>query len=175
MSSSFDLTHPSRVTVGAIGPPGQRTFYLQARQEDQLVSLKLEKEQVLLLAGGLNEVLSDLPSANNPANEEELEEPVLPEWAVGAMELSYDASADKVVIVVVEVDVEVGTGNEPPEQVGFGGAIARLALSRDQAAGLIERGKELLRAGRPLCPLCGYPMSEDHSCPKTNGHRAPSL
>jgi uncharacterized repeat protein (TIGR03847 family) len=171
MSSSFDFTHPSRVTVGEIGPPGQRTFYLQARQEDQLVSLKLEKEQVLLLAGALNEVLSDLPRAAAPANEPELEEPVLPEWAVGTMELSYDASADKVVIVAVEV----GSGDEEPEPVGYDGAMARLSVSRDQAAGLIERGRELLRAGRPLCPLCGYPMGEDHSCPKTNGHRAPSL
>jgi hypothetical protein len=33
----------------------------------------------------------------------------------------------------------------------------------------------LLRGGRPPCPLCGYPLGEDHSCPKTNGHRSPAL
>ena len=31
-------------TVGTVGPPGQRTFYLQARQDDQLITLKLEKQ-----------------------------------------------------------------------------------------------------------------------------------
>jgi uncharacterized repeat protein (TIGR03847 family) len=169
VSSSFDLTNPSRVTVGAIGPPGKRTFYLQARQEDRLVSLKLEKEQVMLLAGGLGQVLSDLASPASPAIDTDLEEPVLAEWAVGAMELSYDPAADKVVILAAEVESDE---TEPAEA---GGAMARLALSRGQAAAVIESAKALLLAGRPLCPLCGYPLGEDHSCPKTNGHDAPSL
>ncbi len=171
MSSSFDLTNPSRVTLGAIGPPGKRTFYLQARQDDQLVSLKLEKEQVLLLAGGLDEVLSDLASPTPPEPDVELEEPVVAEWAVGAMQLSYDAAADKVVIVALEVSSE----EQGQAGTGSGGAVARLAVSREQAAALIERGKALVRAGRPPCPLCGYPLGEDHSCPKLNGHRAPAL
>jgi len=55
------------------------------------------------------------------------------------------------------------------------GAVARVALTREQAAGVIAHGKVLLRGGRPPCPLCGYPLGEDHSCPKTNGHRAPAL
>jgi uncharacterized repeat protein (TIGR03847 family) len=187
--------------VGAVGPPGQRVFYLQARQEEQVVSLKLEKEQVLFLAGGLSEVMADLaaPSSVPGETELELEQPVLPEWAVGSMQLGYDSSADRVVLVAREVvpDDEEAEGaggaeesDEEAEATGAGAswpdlddeedgpgnaAVARVALTREQAAGVIEHGKRLLRRGRPPCPLCGFPLSDDHSCPKTNGHRAPAL
>jgi uncharacterized repeat protein (TIGR03847 family) len=189
--------------VGAVGPPGQRVFYLQARQEDQLMSLKLEKEQVLFLAGGLTEVMADLAvPADIPSESElELEQPVLAEWAVGSMQLAYDSAADRVLLVAREIvpddednpDVTGETGTEATEEdagpfevsagwsamedegPGSTAAVARVALTREQAAGVIEHGKRLLRRGRPPCPLCGFPLSEDHSCPKTNGHRAPAL
>ncbi len=170
------------MTVGAIGPPGKRVFYFQARQENQLVSLKLEKDQVLFLAGGLSEVLADLATpASVPAESDlELEEPVEAEWAVGSMQLAYDPVTDRVMITAREIaslDEEPGpdelpAGGEPDEPAG---ATARVALTREQAAGVIVHGKVLLRGGRPPCPLCGYPLGEDHSCPKTNGHRSPAL
>jgi uncharacterized repeat protein (TIGR03847 family) len=169
------------VTVGAVGPPGKRIFYFQARQDNELVSLKLEKDQVLFLAGGLSEVLADLatPGSVPTESELELEEPVEAEWAVGSMQLAYDPVADRVMITAREVgsvDEEPGpeelSGGEPGERAG---AIARVALTREQAAGVIAHGKVLLRGGRPPCPLCGYPLGEDHSCPKTNGHRSPTL
>ena len=80
-------------------------FYLQARQADELVSLKLEKEQVLFLAGGLSEVMADLaaPTAIPDETELELEEPVLPAWSVGSMQLAYDSTADRVVLVAREI------------------------------------------------------------------------
>ena len=185
-----------RVTVGAIGPPGQRVFYFQARQEDEVVSLKLEKEQVLFLAGGLSEVLSELdhPASVPDETELELEEPVDPAWVVGSMQLAYDASSDRVVLVAREIGGAEDPDSEGPpavptgllpglaDQVATAGTdvpggdgVARVMLTREQAAAVIEHGKRLLRGGRPPCPSCGYPMSEDHSCPKMNGHRPPSL
>ena len=174
MSSSFDLPNPARVTVGAVGPPGKRVFYLQARQGDEVVSLKLEKQQVLLLAGGLSEVLSDLASPSYTPGEAELalEEPVEAKWAVGQMELGYDSQADRIVLVARELLAP--EGDEGPSSEATGGE-ARLLLTREQAAGVVEHGKRLLTRGRPPCPLCGYPLEEGHSCPKANGHRAPSL
>jgi uncharacterized repeat protein (TIGR03847 family) len=183
------------VTVGAVGPPGKRVFYLQARQEEQLMSLKIEKEQVLFLAGGLTEVLADLaaPTAVPSESDLELEEPIEPEWAVGSMQLAYDVATDRVLLIAREVGSEAEEEDEAADddesQVGAEGlvgggteeadssstAVARVALTRDQAAGVIEHGKRLLRSGRPPCPLCGYPLSDDHSCPKTNGHRPPTL
>lgn len=189
------------MTVGAIGPPGKRVFYFQARQENQLVSLKLEKAQVLFLAGGLSEVLADLASPTSVPSESELalEEPVQAEWAVGSMQLAYDSTTDRVMLTAREIsgpDEEEGPEGAAGEFPGGAylpgaslprdehpadgpdgpdGGVARVALTREQAAGVIAHGKVLLRGGRPPCPLCGYPLGEDHSCPKTNGHRSPAL
>jgi uncharacterized repeat protein (TIGR03847 family) len=173
VSASFELSAVQRLTVGTVGPVGKRTFYLQARQDDQLVTLKLEKQQVGALAQFLAEMLADLPAvALVGAGEElELEEPVLAEWPVGTLRIDYDRDSDQVVLVAEEV-LEVDEGGEP---VATGG-IARLAASREQVAALARRGASLVEAGRPPCPLCGYPLDpEGHSCPRTNGHRAPTL
>ena len=191
MSESFDFREPARVTLGSVGPPGQRVFYLQARQGPRLVSLKLEKQQVAFLMGGLSEVLADVAGTAPPAEESELEEPVEEAWAVGSLELAYDPGGDRIVLVALEVEVEDDAGDQDePEEVFVAGelpslggeatsgpshGVARLELTRDQAAAMIEEGKRLLRGGRPRCSLCGYPLTEDHSCPRTNGHRAPSL
>lgn len=172
--SSFELPEPDWVTVGTVGPPGQRTFYLQARQADRVITLKLEKQQVAALSSLLTELMADLPAAiDSPAVPAELAEPVLAEWAVGGMQLAYDESADKIVLLAEEVpggDEE----EEPAEDAST--AVARLMITRAQATALIAKGLELVNAGRATCPLCGYPMDPaGHSCPRTNGHRAPTL
>ncbi len=59
--SSYDLPSVDVVTVGTVGPPGQRVFYLQARWADRLVTLKLEKQQVSALAGAVLELAADAP------------------------------------------------------------------------------------------------------------------
>jgi uncharacterized repeat protein (TIGR03847 family) len=127
-------------------------------------------------------VLADLatPASVPTESDLELEEPVEAEWAVGSMQLAYDPVSDRVMITAREIGSldeepstdELDAGGEPSEP---GGAVARVALTREQAAGVIAHGKVLLRGGRPPCPLCGYPLGEDHSCPKTNGHRSPAL
>ena len=62
MSASFEFSEVDSVTIGTIGEPGQRTFYLQARRGTQLLTLKLEKQQVGALAQMLLELLEDLPT-----------------------------------------------------------------------------------------------------------------
>ena len=161
-----------------MGPPGARVFYFQARQADKLFSLKLEKEQVLFLAGGLSEVLADLasPAAVPSESDLELEEPVEAQWVVGSMQLAYDSGRDRVVLMAKEIEGPEEVAGAAPSGPGSAStATARIALPRDQAAGVIEHGKRLLRGGRPPCPLCGYPLGDDHSCPKTNGHRPPAM
>jgi uncharacterized repeat protein (TIGR03847 family) len=69
---------------------------------------------------------------------------------------------------------EIEVVDEEGDAVASGG-LARLAVTRQQAAALAERGEELVTAGRPRCPLCGSPLDPDgHACPKTNGHGPPS-
>ncbi|HVA74150.1 MAG TPA: DUF3090 family protein [Acidimicrobiales bacterium] len=195
MSRSFELPEVEWATVGTVGEPGHRTFYLQARQDDQLVTLKLEKQQVAAMSQFLAEILSDLPSPEVIADndDQELVEPVLAEWAVGALQLAYDGSADRIVILAEELgppdeESEDDDLQSPPGEIdepdletitaGVGTsdehAVGRIGITRSQAAGIAKRGWELVGAGRPTCTLCGHPIDpEGHSCPRTNGHGSP--
>src|SRR5207237_9683957 len=88
-SPSFDFERASRVTAGAVGPPGKRTFYLQVRQGAEIMSLALEKEQLRLLAVRLQEILANVQARPEmQAADMALQEPLVEAWAVGAMPLA---------------------------------------------------------------------------------------
>lgn len=152
-----------RITVGTVGPAGQRVFYLQASTASDMITVKLEKQHVAALVEHFTKVLSDLPPVEEVAPGLELVEPVQPRWIVGAMALTpYDDDTDTVNLLVEEAVAE--------DEIG---ASAGFSVTRVQLAGLVKRGSELLEAGRPPCPLCGQPVGADgHVCPRSNGHRA---
>ena len=56
----FDLDPVTFITVGTIGPPGQRTFYLQAAQGNRVVSLIIEKEHAAALALSIQRLLDSM-------------------------------------------------------------------------------------------------------------------
>ena len=167
MSESFDLPQVDRLTADAVGPPGHRVFYLQARRGPELVSLKLEKQQVAALAGYLTAMLADLPAvadAGDDATSGEmgLEAPVESAWTVGSIGVAYDEQTDRIVILVEELVEE-----------GVEGAATRITATREQVAALVRHSSEVVEAGRPPCPLCGLPLDpEGHVCPRLNGHGA---
>jgi uncharacterized repeat protein (TIGR03847 family) len=163
MSSSFEIPEVDLLTTGAVGPPGQRVFYLQARNGSQVVSLRLEKTQVAALVAYLAGMLADMPAVGGVSGAGmELVEPVVAEWVVGSLGVSYDEETDRFVIMAEEL---VEEGEE-------GGARARITATREQVAALSLRGAEVVSAGRPPCPLCGQPLDpEGHVCVRLNGHR----
>ena len=65
MSASFSFDDVEHFTVGTLGPRGERVFYLQGRAEGELVSLRLEKQQVAALAVGAHPV-ARLPQLQAP-------------------------------------------------------------------------------------------------------------
>jgi len=168
MSAFFELGQPEKVTVGTVGPAGQRIFFIQAREGATLVTLKVEKQQVGALAAHLGELLQDLARPGELVSEESLELETFeePDFTVGSIALAYDAAIDRVVILAEE-RVREGEGEGDADE-------ARLALTREQAGALATRGTRLVEAGRPPCPLCGFPLDpRGHACPRTNGHHAP--
>lgn len=172
MSRSFELPEADWATVGAIGEPGQRTFYLQARQDQLLVTFKLEKQHVAALSQFLAEILSDLPVPESrlPSGIEALVEPLDVQWPVGTLQLAYDSTADRVIIVAEEISEEAEEEETEVRQPDRGEA--RLSITRALAAMIVRVGADLVTAGRPTCGLCGHPIdSEGHTCPRTNGHR----
>ena len=164
MSESFEFDAPDHFTAGAVGPAGQRVFYLQARQSRRLLSLKCEKEQVRALGEYLSGFLARLPATSGAAaGDAALIEPVDPTWTVGALGAGYDQAAGRVVLEARELTEEEETTEEP--------AVARFHITRAQAAAFVDRVRALVRAGRPICPACHQPKDPDgHVCPRGNGH-----
>jgi len=162
MSPSFDLDAPDHFTAGAVGPQGERVFYIQGRQGSRLVTLKSEKEQVRALATYLAQMLDKLPTASEPPPPSvELLEPVDAAWPVASLGLGWDEDRQRVVVVAESVVEE--EGEEP--------ATARFAITRAQATAFVERAEALVKAGRPICPMCSQPKDPaGHVCPRSNGH-----
>lgn len=162
MSDSFDLERPDHFTAGTVGPPGQRVFYLQAREGRTLVTLKSEKEQVRALAEYLATLLDRVTDAGDPRPTSlALLEPVQEAWAVGTIGVGQDEASGRVVVVLTGVVEE--EGDEAPS--------ARFALTRAQAAAFVDRAQELMRGGRPICPMCSGAIDPGgHVCPRSNGH-----
>jgi uncharacterized repeat protein (TIGR03847 family) len=195
--TSFDFAAPDLFTAGTIGPPGQRVFFLQAREGDTLVTLKCEKEQVRVLGEYLGRLLERLTTpAGASVGDLALVEPVTPAWAVGSIGVGYDEGADRVVLVIEEIregdaaDTEESAveeaapeGEAQPEpeaepesqEAATEGerASGRVSLTRPQVAAFVERARALVEAGRPTCRFCGRPMNPGgHRCARTNGHAA---
>ncbi len=162
MSESFDITDVDHLTAGTVGEPGKRVFFLQAGSGGQVVSLRLEKAQVAALVAYLAGMLSDMPPPGElPSSGMDLIEPVVAEWVVGSLGVTYDEDADRIVILAEELVEE-----------GEDAARIRISATREQIAALSVRGAEAVAAGRPPCPLCGQPLDpEGHTCPRLNGHR----
>ena len=168
MSESYDLPTVDRITVGAVGPPGQRLFLLQARQGVEVVTLKLEKVQVAALSQSLAKLLPSLTQPQGLPEDLELEEPAEPKWVVGTLGVGYDEESDRILLIAEELTAE--------DEDDVMASVARFGTTREQVAALAIRGTQLVEAGRPSCPLCGYPLDPSgHACPRTNGHRPPTL
>jgi uncharacterized repeat protein (TIGR03847 family) len=172
VSASFQLDGPDHFTAGAVGPPGQRVFYLQARETDTLVTLKCEKEQVAALAEYLSGLLARLPGhAAAAADKRELLEPLEVAWPVGSLGVGYDGDRDRIVVIANERIEDEDTEEEEKAGGRPEPASARFAITRAQAVAFIERARGLQRAGRPTCPMCGEPKDPaGHACPRSNGH-----
>ena len=165
--SSFELLEPDTFTAGTVGPPGQRVFYLQARDGDLVITVRCEKQQVAALAEYFDGLLDDLePSpVAVEADDVELVEPVIPIWTVGPIGVAYDDPDDRIVVVLEQLVEEDEEGNPVSEE----GGTVKVRLTRSQVSGFVHRSRALVSAGRPPCRFCGLPLDPDgHMCPRMN-------
>jgi uncharacterized repeat protein (TIGR03847 family) len=172
---------PQRFVAGTVGPPGDRSFYLQARDGVRIVSVAVEKTQVSLLAEQLTELLDELvrrgvpvapPSALSDADLSPLDLPIDEEFRVAAIALGWDPRTGRVVIEA-QAPGAGGVVNGFSDDENGPDAV-RVLLEPDRARSFARRAEKLVAAGRPPCPLCGLPLDGDeHVCPRQNGHRRP--
>lgn len=170
MAHQIEINPVSHLTVGTIGPPGKRVFYLQGGRASQTISLTIEKEQAAMLASSLETFLEELeekhPAPTRNADESVLQdmrlrEPVEELFRVGNMGMGFNESANQVVLVAYELVEE----EEEPNVVSFW-------ASREQMRALVGRTREVVAAGRAICGNCGRPIDPSgHFCPNRNGHK----
>jgi uncharacterized repeat protein (TIGR03847 family) len=172
----MDLDHVDKVTTGAVGEPGERSFFLQARAGDLLVTVGVEKEQVELLASSILEILAtvDKETGDGPPEELlELEAPIEPLWRAGRLSIGYSEERDRMLLeleeLVVEDEDDEGEEDHPdPDRL-------RVWATREQMLALSRHGAAVAARGRPKCQFCGNPIDpEGHTCPAMNGHRSPT-
>jgi len=173
---------PDRFVVGTVGEPGERTFYLQARMGSELVSVALEKQQSALLADRIEEILDELMTEDgNPfsipatapdglIDNEPLEQPVEEQFRAGAMGLGWDPATAQIVIEAFPlVDLPEDADESElveiePEEV----LVVRIPVGSARA--FTRRTRDVVLAGRPICPLCEQPMDPDgHVCTLPDG------
>src|SRR6476469_9890415 len=170
-----EFSWPDRVVVGTIGLPGARTFYLQVRAGAQLVSIAMEKQQSALLAEKIDEILDQLitvegnpfsiPTGTPPelVDNDQLEA-VQEQFRTGAMSLGWDPSTAQVVIEahpITDADDDDESFDEDSDESEM--LVVRIPVGTARA--FAKRTREIVGAGRPTCPLCGYSVDADgHIC-----------
>jgi uncharacterized repeat protein (TIGR03847 family) len=184
MRQLFLFDRPRRFVAGTVGEPGDRTFFLQAVDGARVVSVALEKQQVVILSDRLEQLLDEIVARTGTAlpagaaDTEALEQPVDEEFRVAAMGLAWDGDSG---LVIIEAQAPVETTEEAEqtllEDVEEGPDALRVLLEPGDARAFVARARKLVAAGRPPCPLCGQPLSADgHVCARLNGyHRGTAL
>jgi len=176
---------PERFVAGTVGEPGDRTFFLQARDGARVVSVVLEKVQVAVLADRLGELLSELerrgiePSGDvsvAPTMDTDvapLDEPLNEAFRAGSLTLGWDGDAERVLVEAraTDEDGEAIDPDEDDDDDDEGPDLLRVRMTADAARSFVARAERVVAAGRPPCPLCGQPLDpQGHICPRRNGH-----
>ena len=178
---------PDRFVAGTLGEPGDRTFFLQARDSVRVVSVVLEKVQVAVLADRLNRLLDELQqrgvedaatSSSPRPDVAPLDEPIIEAFRAGTLTLGWDATADRVLVEAraqteedADVDAEQIAADLLDDEAEDGPDLFRVRLTAPEARAFVDRAVRVVASGRPPCPLCGQPLDpQGHLCPRRNGH-----
>jgi len=181
---------PDRFIAGTVGQPGDRTFFLQAREGGRVVSVVLEKVQVAVLAERLGAMLDELDlrgiapdaegMATDPVGSPEtvsddgpLDEPLNEAFRAGSLTLGWDGGAERVLVEAraQDADGEAIDPEDDDDEDDDGPDLLRIRMTAAAARSFVARATQLVAAGRPPCPLCGAPLDpQGHICSRRNGH-----
>jgi len=177
----YDLNPCAHIIADAVGEPGKRTFFLQARAAAQLVSVVMEKQEVGSLAVSILQLLEELeksyPHLAQTSSAKGLlrpEQPMDPLFRVGQLSIGYDEEDDMIWLVAKALMVNDANEVVDPEHDDVPGV--RFVASRDKMRAMSEHALEILAQGRPVCPLCGRPIDRaGHFCARTDGQAMPVI
>ena len=173
----------SRFTVGTIGLPGERTFFIQFRSGNEVFSTSLEKSQVAALSERLHYMLSEIrsihPLAPKPVLVRDslpLDNPVLDEFRVGSIAIFYAAIRERIQVDLRELNIhgEINEDEDGDEELPIlnDSQLFRIYITTSQALIFHDRAQLVIAAGRQPCPFCGFPIDpQGHLCARANGYR----
>lgn len=190
MSITHRYEFPDRFVAGTVGQPGQRTFFLQARQQNRLTSVVVEKQQVEVLADHLERILDELAKLSDPSVDippkriaardlDPLDAPLDADFRAGTMTIAWDGNLDAVQVELFSVEDaddmdEVDEIFASLDDTSAAKESLVVTITPDQARDFSARARGLVSAGRPACPFCAQPINpEGHICPRANGYRKP--
>jgi uncharacterized repeat protein (TIGR03847 family) len=174
MTDAIEFDPVDAIGAGAFGQPGARTFVIQARKGQAVLSVLVEKEQVALLAAEAQQFLDRIAEEHpeDPAAFGEMavggtveeDEPLFRARLIG---IGFDPERS---LVLLELREQAAEDEEaPPAVEDSEGRIARLYATRAQIRAMLANGLVAVSTGRPKCPLCEFPMDPDgHICPRMN-------
>lgn len=148
--TSYILDPVDWASAGAVGDPGQRTFYLQARSAGDYLAVIVEKEQVAGLVQTASR-LAGIAEAELRGGDLNLE-PVQPEWRAGALRLGADDRGERFLLEI--------------ERAGSDEAI-HWVMGRDELVAMVADGAYAVEATRRnRCRACGRRLDLDraHHC-----------
>lgn len=180
---------PERCVAGSVGPPGQRTFFIQATDGSRVMTVSLEKEQVKLLGESLAEMLDDVagPDGSEDAagaftDNAPLDTPIEDDFRVQRLSVAWEAGQRKVVLEAFDrpgvddlAELESEAESDEPVEFPWSGMppqSLRVVLAPGPARAFALRCTASIEGGRPSCPFCGQPLDPSgHICPRANGYR----
>lgn len=181
MGDVIELDPVDTLGAGAIGRPGERSFFIQAGKDGACLTVLVEKEQVALLAteavAFLDRLADDFPDEGvQPASSEaEVHEPAIPLFRARMIGIGFEPDRRLVLLELRENSDEAGDDEDDDADVDDNadvdddGFVARIFATRSQVRAMAARGAAAVAAGRPTCPLCEQPMDPSgHRCPRWN-------
>ncbi len=177
----YDLNPCAHIVADAIGEPGKRTFFLQARAGSQVVSIVMEKHEVGSLAVSILQLLEELEKSyphllqtNSTKGVLHPIQPMDPLFRVGQLTIGYDEDDDMIWLVAKAQMVNDANELVDPNRDDVPGV--RFVASRDKMRAMSEHALEIMSQGRPVCPLCGRAIDRaGHFCARTDGQAMPVI
>jgi uncharacterized repeat protein (TIGR03847 family) len=175
------FNNPDRFTVGTVGEPGERKFFIQAEHGSRLISVSLEKSQVQALADRLTYMIREIKQSDPTIiisklarDDAPLNTPIEEEFRVGIIGLAFDAGSQ---LIQIDLQAVSDRNEEEPEFIDVDDLsgdqdILRALISPSEADRFSRRAGSVVGAGRQPCPFCGGPIDpRGHLCPRANGYR----
>jgi uncharacterized repeat protein (TIGR03847 family) len=177
----YEFNPVERFVAGTVGAPGERTFFIQARTGSRVVSVVVDKSQVIALGERTKIMLREIKKTDPTIvvksfeiDDAPLEQPIFEEFRAGVIAMAWDAENSK---IVYELRDMAGSDGDSEEEVvfderGLSVDLLRVHVSPTQAASFSKRCLSLASAGRMPCPFCGIPIDPSgHLRPRANGYR----